>query len=143
MLQGNVYDSFEMQVDWDNKKPGCDYRCGEYRQYVKGFIRVNGRKQSKPLWGKTTLQENVFQEDGDETSRYGHREDPETSTDKFIEPDRATGRKYRGSDQPGAALVPGQHLEMSLAFQGYTYDVCQNTKGQIHEWKSEFDGIVP
>jgi hypothetical protein len=143
-LQGNVYDCFELNVDWNNTGPGCDCRCGEYRQFVKGYIKVNGRKQAKPLWGVATLEENVYHEDGDGTSRYGHRSDPETSIDRFINPDRARGCSYRGRDMPGLAASPGTHLDMALTFKGQTYDVCQNTFGQkLHEWKVEFNGFVP
>lgn len=143
LLQGNVYDSFQMNVDWNNTGPGCDCKCGEYRQYVKGYQKVNGKKQIKTLWGDTVLEEGVFHEDGDGKSRYGHRDDPETSIDKFSNPDRATGCSYRGKDTPGLAAAPGTNLDMLLNFKGQTYDVCTNTFGKIHEWKSEFNGEIP
>lgn len=143
MLQGNVYNNFEMNVDWNNAGPGCDCKCGEYRQYVKDYIRVNGRKQTKKLWGDTVLEENVFHEDGDGRSRYGHRSDPESRIDKFTNPNRATGCSYRGKDTPGLGAAPGTHLDMLLNFKGQTYDVCTNTFGTIHEWKSEFNDEIP
>jgi hypothetical protein len=141
-LQGNVYDYFEMNIDWNNRGPGCDCRCGEYRQYVKGHIRINGQKQAKRLWGGANLEENVYHEDAEDNVPYGHRSESQTRIDKF-NPERATGCSYQGKDQPGLAAPSGTALDMLLNFKGQTYDVCTNTFGAIHEWRSEFDGVVP
>jgi len=140
--QGQVNDYFEMNIDWSNSGPGCDCKCGEYRQFVKGYMKVNGRKKDKPLAGGAILEENTYHEDGD-ASPYGHRDLPESSNDKFITPGRATGCSYRGKDTPGLAAVPGVHLDMSLTFKGQTYDSCTGTFGKINEWKVAFNGLLP
>jgi hypothetical protein len=143
IFQGHAADHFEMNIDWNNTDSECECRCGEYRQFVKGHININGKKQPKLLWGGATLEENVYHEDGDGTTRYGHRNEAETSIDRFIGPDRATGCSYRGRDMPGLEAPSGTRLDMSLTFKGQTYDVCQNKFGQIHEWKVEFDDFLP
>lgn len=142
LQQGQVNDYFEMNVDWNNSGPGCDCKCGEYRQFVKGYIKVNGRKKTKPLAGGASLEENTYHEDGD-PSPYGHRSEPEKSVDKFINPGRITGCSYRGKDTPGAQVDPDAHVDMSLTFKGQTYDACNGTFGKINEWTVLFNDFVP
>ena len=144
LLQGEVHDYLEMNIDWDSKGLGCDCKCGEYRQFVKGFMKVNGRKKPIPLCSGASLEENVYHEDADEKGVcYGHRGNPATSIDKFIDLAGASGCGYRGRDMPGFAGAPESHVDMLLTFKGQSYDVCTDTYGKVYEWKVEFKGFVP
>jgi hypothetical protein len=143
-MDGSVYGYFEMNVDWeDAPEKGCECRCGEYRQYIKGYVKVNGVKQEKKLWGGAVLEETVYHEDGDDAGHpYGHRGEPETSIDRFDGPDRATACRYRGLDMPGFEGVAGVEVDFSLTFKGQTYDVCTTTFGTIHEWTVSYKGTI-
>jgi hypothetical protein len=148
-LQGVVHDYFKMTIDWDDTKLECNCGCGEYRQFVKGYVRVNGRRQIKKLYGGATLEENVYHEDtGDDGRPYGHREGTNSSIDKFIDPvekvsTRATTCSYRGSDTPGLEGLSGVHLDMHLVFKGQVYDRCKKSFGKINEWETKWNGIIP
>ena len=143
-LQGQVNDYFQMNVDWTNSGPGCDCRCGEYRQFVKGHIRVNGKNQQKRLFGGAVLEENNYHEDADDDGKpYGHRDGSDSNLDRFSHPDRGTGCSYRGRDMPGAAINSGVHLDLLLTFKGQSFDVCKNTLGKVNEWTVSFNDIVP
>lgn len=148
-LQGLVNDYFEMNIDWDKSKSNCECGCGEYRQFVKGHIKVNGHPIKKKLYDGAVLEENKYHEDADDKGRpYGHRDDKNISIDKFIDPehkvsDRATACSYRGHDMPGIQIASSFHLDMHLTFKGQTYDRCTNAFGEAHEWETEWNDLVP
>lgn len=150
-LQGVVYDYFEMNIDWDSTGSACDCSAGEYRQFVKGYVKVNGKPIEKKLFGGAILKENDYQEDADEEKGrpYGHREGyKNTRIDKFIDPgrkisDRNTACSYRGEDTPHIMVPSGAYVDMDLMFKGYTYDRYKKTEGEIHEWPSKWKGRVP
>jgi hypothetical protein len=137
----HLHDFFRMNVSWNNNAPDCDCRCGEYRQYVKGHIRINGRDQVKRLANGAVLEERVYHEDGD-PNPYGYRSSTGSGNDQFL-PDRVSGCSYRGFDTPGIADIrTGTVLDVALTFKGQTYDVCRNTFGEIHEWSSAYHGTA-
>src|SRR5262249_3206405 len=97
---GQLRQTFEMNIDWRNspRRAGsyCDCACGEYRQYIKGHLIINGVPQKEKLWGGAVLEENVYHEDGrenDPDARYGHRDEPQKMDEQFIV-DRPTGCSY-------------------------------------------------
>src|SRR5262247_4893696 len=47
---GMLPGSFTMEIDWHEDDPGCACCCGEYRQFVRGFVKINGIKQTKKLF---------------------------------------------------------------------------------------------
>jgi len=136
---------FTMEIDWHEDEPGCACCCGEYRQFVRGSITINGAKQTKTLFNGKTLSEKDWNEDSDDKNHpYGHRDLSEAVNDKFI-PDRKSGCLYRGFDTPGImnTAVGGKHVVAKLEFKGQTFDRCQKTFGPEQLWKMEFDDEVP
>lgn len=145
---GQIRQTFQMNVDWRDdppasKQPGtsyCDCACGEYRQYVKGHLIINGNRETEYVWGGAVIEENVYHEDGIEgapAKRYGHRDEPLTMNEEFL-PDRAGGCSYRGKDAPGVFI--GDQIDVLKQFKGQTYDRCNNTFGPVHEWEFRFVG---
>ena len=142
---GVVSGLFTMEIDWHEDDPGCACCCGEYRQFVKGVVKIDGTKQVKKLFNGKTLSDTEWNEDSDAKNHaYGHRELSEDVNDQFI-PDRKSGCLYRGFDTPGVtdAAVPGKRVEAKLEFRGQTFDRCQKTTGSEKSWKMEFNGDVP
>ena len=144
-MLGVVTGFFTMEIDWHEDDPGCACCCGEYRQFVKGFVKVNGTKQKKKLFDGKLLSETEWTEDSDDKGHpYGHRDVTEAVNDKFI-PDRKNGCLYRGFDTPGITdlAVAGKRVQAELEFKGQTFDRCQETKGAEQRWKLEFNDDVP
>ncbi|MFB2976721.1 hypothetical protein [Microseira sp. BLCC-F43] len=147
---GTVGERFQMNIDWRDsgslarRSPTsyCDCSCGEYRQYIKGHVIINGRRETIHLWGGAVLEENVYHEDGLERNprgRYGHRNETQTTDEDFL-PDRATGCSYRGRDFP--RIMIGSEVDMLYQFKGQTYDSCNQTFGSIHEWEVRYVGPI-
>jgi hypothetical protein len=144
-IYGVVTGFFTMEIDWHEDDPGCACCCGEYRQFVKGFIKVNGTKQKKTLFNGNLLSDKTWNEDSDDKNHaYGHRDSSEAVNDKFI-PDRKNGCLYRGFDTPGITdvAVAGKRVDAFLEFKGQAFDRCQNTAGSERSWKLEFHDDVP
>jgi hypothetical protein len=142
---GMVAGFFTMEIDWHEDDPGCACCCGEYRQFVRGIVKINGTKQTKKLFNGKTLSEKDWTEDSDDKNHpYGHRDLSEAVNDKFI-PDRKNGCLYRGFDTPGIldSAVAGKKVEAKLEFKGQTFDRCRNTAGAEQIWKLDFNGDVP
>jgi hypothetical protein len=136
---------FTMEIDWHEDDPQCACCCGEYRQFVKGFVKINGKKQTKTLYKKQTLSETDWVEDSDPSNHpYGHRDEAEAVNDKFI-PDRKNGCLYRAFDTPGItnSAVAGTTVDISLKFKGQAYDRCQDKVSSEREWNMEYKGDVP
>ncbi len=147
---GTVGERFQVNIDWRDsppearRRPGsyCDCACGEYRQYVKGHLIINGRRETWHLWGGAVLEEDVYHEDGldrNPDARYGHRREPLTMNEDF-RPDRASGCSYEGRDFPRVMI--GSDTDMLFKFKGQTYDVCNHTFGPIHEWEVRYAGPI-
>jgi hypothetical protein len=138
---GVVGEQFDMNIDWDDGGD-CDPSCGEYRQYIRGHLIINGLRQTLGLWGGATLEESVYHEDGSEQNpraRYGHRDEPATLNEEFL-PDRARGNRYRGHDFPRVRI--GSDTDMLFQFKGQSYDRCNDRFGPIHEWKVAYAGPI-
>jgi hypothetical protein len=144
-MSGLLTGSFTMEVDWHEDDPGCACCCGEYRQFARGFVKVDGTKLTKKLFNGKLLSEADWTEDSDAKNHpYGHRDSSEVVNDQFI-PDRKTGCLYRGFDTPGIteSSVAGKHVEAALEFKGQTFDRCQKTFGPEKRWEMNFNGDVP
>jgi hypothetical protein len=142
---GVVTGFFTMEIDWHEDDPGCACCCGEYRQFVRGFVKINGTKQKKKLFNGKLLSETDFVEDSDDKNHpYGHRDLAGAVNDKFI-PDRKSGCLYRGFDTPGITdlAVAGKRVEAALEFKGQAFDRCHNTAGSERQWKMDFNDDVP
>jgi hypothetical protein len=147
---GTVGERFRVGIQWrdspeaDRNKPGsyCDCACGEYRQYVKGHLIINGNRETWPLWGGAVLEDNVYHEDGLErnpAARYGHRREPLTMDEDF-QPDRENGCTYVGRDFPRVMI--GSDTDMLFQFKGQSYDACNQIFGPIHEWEVRYAGPI-
>jgi hypothetical protein len=144
-LPGLLSGDFTMEVDWHEDEPKCACCCGEYRQFVKGFVKIDGKLQTKKLLNGKTLSDKVFTEDSDAQNHpYGYRGSSDKVNDRF-HPDRPNGCLYRGFDTPGIndPGVAGKRVEVQLEFKGQTFDRCQKTAGPEKHWKMEFNDDVP
>jgi hypothetical protein len=141
---GVVTGFFTMEIDWHEDDPDCACCRGEYRQFVRGFVKI-GTPLTKKLFNGKTLSETDWTEDSDDKNHpYGHRDLSEAVNDKFI-PDRKNGCLYRGFDIPGITdlAVAGERVQAVLEFKGQAFDRCQNTGGAQQRWKLEFNDDVP
>jgi len=144
---GQIRQQFNVNIEWSNSPPPsrkeggsyCDCACGEYRQYVKGHLIVNGKPEKRKLWGGAFLEEDVYHEDSntDGTARYGHRDESQ-KMDETFSPDRANGCSYEGRDAPGVFF--GDDIDLLYKFKGQSYDACNDSFGPIHEWEMRFKG---
>jgi hypothetical protein len=151
---GSVYEDFEVRVEWSSAKHRgeasyCAAECGEYHQFIKGYMRSSPNKDGSGLtdvsgkvFGGKRLDPNVFQEDGlddNPKARYGHRNEKRTMNEKY-EPDRATGTKYIGKDSPGVHI--GTFADFDLTFVGRLVDTCSNTETVSDPWRVFYRGII-
>jgi uncharacterized protein DUF4157 len=147
---GVVGERFQVAIQWrdspaeDRNRPGsyCDCACGEYHQFVKGHLIINGQRETWHLWGGAVLEDNVYHEDGldrNPAARYGHRREPLTMDEEFS-PDRNSGCFYIGRDFPRVMI--GSDTDMLFQFKGQTYDACNQVYGPIHEWEVRYVGPI-
>ena len=151
---GSVTEKFEVQVEWTNHKyrggaSYCAAECGEYHQFVKGYAKSSPNQDgsnltniSAKLFGGKLLDPNVFQEDGldnNPLARYGHRKEKQTMNEKY-DPDRATGNKYTGKDEPGVLI--GTFADFDLTFMGKLVDTCNSTEIKSDPWRVAYRGII-
>jgi hypothetical protein len=158
-----VVEQFFMEVDFDGAT-GYECACGEYRQFVRGTLELNGRSVNhllpnpaggdpipllpRPVDGATA---DNFLEDGsldDGNPQYGHRDctDPGNNdeTDRYLD-ERDTGCQYRGSDAPGIeGGSPGETYLVDLHFRGQAIDVCNGSQVlRANEWTVTCHGTFP
>jgi hypothetical protein len=145
---GNAGERIGVEITWRDDiapPPGvgasyCACRCGEYRQYVKGHLIINGRPETEHVWGGAVIEEDVYHEDGlerDPAPRYGHRDEPLRMDEDFL-PTRASGCTYVGRDFPRVMI--GDQIDMVKKFKGQSFDACNNVSGPINEWEVRFVG---
>jgi hypothetical protein len=146
--QGLVFDMFTIEINWTNKGPFCNCGCGEYRQYVNGHVKVNGKNAEKKLFNEARLDEEKPHEDADKDGKpFGHRDFKGESDDEFFsnnlkEADRQNACSYRGKDMPGIPIYIGDYLDMHLTFTGMVYDRCKKTYDKTEKWESKYIGDV-
>lgn len=101
-------------------------QCCEFRQYVRGGFYLWGIQIPTPMNNGLTLQPNVWQEDGMNGFRYGHRTDKNRPPIDVYSPTREKGDKYEGKDAPGISCIqPGTPYKVELYFVDYIEDTCR------------------
>jgi hypothetical protein len=156
-LQGSELNSaslgrtFTMKAEFASSGYPTLCGCAEYRQFVRGTIRVNGNPISMPLpnpAGGPNLEilprptpgapDDNFREDGDISGVvkfYGHRADAPDPKGTYSNPDQRSGCKYEGIDSPLFFGLVGQAVEIDLDFRGVIIDVCAgNETLMMEEW---------
>jgi hypothetical protein len=101
---------------------------GEYRQYAKGVLKVNGSTLDFTMCGTIKLQPDVFHEDGcppTVCTAYGYRTCPAHPYNQYT-PDRSTGCQFQSYDAPGFKnVVKGSTYNLDVTFQGTLIDVAR------------------
>jgi hypothetical protein len=127
----------------------CDCGCGEYRQFVRGSIRVGGREAATTCSGP--MDPKNFVEDcatgapvpGGKVIM-GHRDTPLPQISVYTDPDQATGCRFVGDDFPGVVDVQkAEFVEMHLDFQSKLVDTCHGDAVLAQSaWGVDGEGIV-
>jgi hypothetical protein len=138
--------SFDMIGDYTaTGGNGCTCSCGEYRQYVKGSFKANGRTVAHDLCG-TPLSPTSFNEDcataGGVNYRYGYRTHRWVNS-HFDNPDQASGCRFTGWDSPGITGSSGDTLEVDLEFMASLIDTCQGKTIAGSGWSVVGSATVP
>jgi hypothetical protein len=117
---------FDMKAEFTTAVP-CTCVSGEYRQFVRGFFKINGTALTHALCSNT-MSTTTFFEDCATVSgtnyKYGYHSIP-FATSNFSNPDQATGCNFVGFDYPGVnigSLSTGDKVEIHLDFQGKLVD---------------------
>jgi len=149
--------TFEMKALFVDANPSVP-ACGEYRQYVRGTLEIDGRRVEfvlqeqgvaipvvmRPRPGPGSADDN-FREDGMTASRsphgvdmhYGHRDaiyGNRNLRDLYV-PLRRSGAQYIGNDIPGLSAPAGTFFKIDVDFRGQIVDVCNGgTVLRSREW---------
>lgn len=98
--------------------------CGacEYRQFIRGSFRMNGRPfihqlPDGQLHPKNWLEDGIVRSNG-QKRYYGHRAHIGISGDLYSDPNRKSGCRYQGSDYPRLKNGSSAKLEADLYFWG-------------------------
>jgi hypothetical protein len=122
-----------------------DPACCEFRQYVKGGFYLWGIRIPTPMNNGRSLDPKVWQEDGMNGKRYGHRSDPNNPPLDVYTMDRANGWKYSGRDAPGMSCIrPGTPYKIELHFKDFILDTCRQIveKDNIRFWDMVAEGTA-
>jgi hypothetical protein len=152
---GTVGERFEVQAEWRSlvgprgEASYCAAECGEYHQFIKGHMLSSPNQDgsnltdvSPKLFSGLSLDENQFGEDGRDTNpdaRYGHRNEPQTMSEKY-EPNRQAGTKYTGNDFPNVSI--GTFADIDVTFRGDVVDTCNNTVNLSNTWRVQYRGVI-
>jgi hypothetical protein len=121
-------EEFDILATFAEGKNACKCACCEYRQYVRGTFRRNGKKLDF-LLPSGYLSPTNFKEDGllrvPYGPHYGHRDEIGASDDRYL-PTRSDGCEYQGSDFPNIGGSIGDTFDINLEFRGEIIDVCNN-----------------
>jgi len=143
--EGKFAAPFRMEASFAPSGEGCDCHWGEYRQYVKGYLKTNGATYVHQLHARTL--DSSYQEDywnqGGTWYHYGYR-NQRFGTSYFDNPDQATGCDFHGYDLPRISGSSGDTLEINLGFKGQLID----TRDPAHplasqEWTVSGTGTQP
>jgi len=135
-----AWERFFMNADFSSTTP-AECRCCEYRQYVKGHMKTRAPGQDWVTgWSEANYVEDLLP-DG---RGYGHRNQPQYLTDKYLPLPRATGCSYRGIDSPSVSpLGLGDEYDILLVFKATIIDVCNgNAIKSTALWTVRIVGIV-
>ncbi|MBE0660802.1 MAG: hypothetical protein IH602_24120 [Bryobacteraceae bacterium] len=134
---------FKMEADFSSATAGCECKCCEYKQSVRGYFMYDGQPL-KHMLPSGEMSETEFKEDGITNPppgpHFGHRDEIGAADDRYL-PARADGCEYRGTDNPGIRGAPGVRFEVNLEFKGEIIDVCNN-RAVLREatWTVKFSG---
>ena len=136
---------FNMEATFAPAGAGCDCHRGEYRQYVKGYLKVAGTKLKHQLHEReldSSYQEDYWKQGGT-WYHYGYR-NQQFATSKFDNPDQATGCNFHGYDLPRVRGSSGDALEINLGFKAELIDT-QNPGRPLasQEWTVNGTGTQP
>jgi hypothetical protein len=100
----------------------CD--CCEFRQYVRGYLELNGVAIAPPVPGFNLF---LWNEDQDSAGmNYGHRTQPAEDGNRYV-PDQANGCIYVGRDAPGIyGLSSGDDYFIYYEFVDVIIDTCND-----------------
>jgi hypothetical protein len=130
-------------------RQGCNCRCVEYRQFVKGYFKINGAIQQHSLPNGNNLDPERYFLDGPKNCRdvYGYRVtgnkymlrtayySNEPSSDEARPNHDENGCYFFLSDYPHlSSRTTGERLEINLGFRGVFLDKCTNTVLIQQEW---------
>lgn len=123
---------------------GSDIEHGEYRQYIRGFFKIDGKKLTYFVCGDIELDEKEYREDGcgyKVCTAYGHRTCPNYRDDRAIDeylPVRKNGSTFTMLDIPGLGTSgpkKGTTLELQLEFRGVLINMKSGEELATKEWE--------
>lgn len=159
-------EQFRMELDFHEPAYPAACAVGEYRQFVRGTIVINGTTISFGMPNATPGRPAVtllprpapgaasdnFQEDGILSANlggggdffYGRRlETRGFATDVYQSPDRMTGCEFRGFDSPGfGPHVAGDTFAFDIDFQGQAYDRANSEVLRFADWNFNCSGTL-
>jgi hypothetical protein len=143
-----IRDEFEVEAEF---RANC--ACCEYRQYLKGEFKRNGKKVPHVLEAGVNLDKDTYKEDAfgnppavGNNQHYGHRDEPNNPDhDRYSNPAvRGAGCKYYGNDGPGwNSINPGETYSYDLHFLAVILDTCnQVSLLPTHTWDVNCSGTA-
>ncbi|TGX52356.1 hypothetical protein E5A73_16310 [Sphingomonas gei] len=143
LVGGGFRTTFRMEGNFSAAIP-CTCALGVYRQYIRGYAKVDGTAVNHPLLPGTTLHPTTYQEDGTPAGEaYGHREAPGVSGNRYRD-DQAGGCTFEGRDTPGFPNVaPGHTFEINLDFRGELKDTTNGNVFTSSTWSVVGSVTIP
>lgn len=123
--------------------------AGEYRQYVKGELKIDGSVLDFYVCASsgTRLSKDVYREDGcppNICTAYGYRACPDNVINRYSAPDRATGCAYQMSDTPGFSNIQaGKRYGMDVHFRGQLINVTNSNVLVTQDWSVVGEAVAP
>ncbi|PHJ67595.1 hypothetical protein VF14_04875 [Nostoc linckia z18] len=120
--------TFKMEATFTNPSGSDDCAGGEYRQYVKGVFKCNGKEVTHQLCTTYLSKENL-QEDGcppEKCTAYGYRSCDYKKQE--YTPTRDKGCTFSADDTPSITSNPGDEVEIDLSFVGQLIDTKKPDK---------------
>ncbi len=127
-LGGYLGETFAMNATFDPDQTP-EGGCGEYKQYVKGYVKGDDRDIQHEIGDGSFLERDSWKEDSANYDgvwvTYGDRGLEGSAGNRYIDDDEG-GSRFEGSDSPGVsweALVDGEDkLEINLKFKAELID---------------------
>ncbi|MCP3960144.1 MAG: hypothetical protein GY719_20050 [bacterium] len=127
-LQGYLGDTFAMNATFDPDQTDAG-GWGEYRQYVKGYVKADDRVIQHEIGDGSFLAEDSWKEDSATNNgvweTYGNRALEGSAGNRYIDDDEG-GSRFEGSDSPGLhwrVLEDGEDkLEINMKFKAELID---------------------
>lgn len=100
-------------------KTDQEFTTGEYRQYIRGYIKDNGQLVKHTLYNDKLLDPKKWNEDGNEKEPpYGHRSSKKGSQWDRYKDEGVNGSSYTATDKPSYPVNIGDRVELSFEFRG-------------------------